>query len=422
MIKRKSYALLYKYITKEYLMNFLLSFIFFFFIFFINQILLLAQKILIRSVSLNVVFELVFLSIPKFLLYTIPFSCLAAASMLIGALSSQNEIMAMRFSGINIKNIILPIIVISIIFSSITLFISDYIIPLTSISYKTQYKKILKNLPTLEIDSYSINQINNFVLSNGLVDGNEISDILIINSERNNEEVLTSKKGNLELFDLDNFIYKLDLIDPQFLSNKKSDSSSFNYADAKKTTLYLNFSNQIPSIQSTTPSQLSIKTLSQLIKERQFDLEEKENNLFLTVSKLNSKKARLDFDLLIGNYSDDVNEYLELNKQINQLNEMKIIDFYLQSYKSELYKKIALSLACICLVFIAFPISFTRIKYGRLVGFALSILVAVFYWFLLFYGQLLSVRFAFSPLFFIFFPDALFFLIGILLLWRLNKS
>ena len=103
MIKRKSYNILYKYIAKEYLMNFLLSFIFFFFIFFINQILLLAQKILIRNVSMNVVFELVFLSIPKFLLYTIPFSCLAAASMLIGALSSQNEIMAMRFSGINIK-------------------------------------------------------------------------------------------------------------------------------------------------------------------------------------------------------------------------------------------------------------------------------------------------------------------------------
>jgi len=422
MIKRKSYAILYKYITKEYLMNFLLSFIFFFFIFFINQILLLAQKILVRNVSINVVFELVFLTIPRFLLYTIPFSCLSAASMLIGALSSQNEIMAMRFSGINIKNIILPIIVISLMFSGVTLFISDYVIPLSSISYKSEYKKILRNLPTLEIDSYSINQINNFVLSNGLVKDNVISDILIINSENNNEEVLTSTKGNLELFDLDKYIYKLDLNEPQFLSNKKSDSSSFNFADAEKTTIFLNFSNQIPSVQSTTPSQLSIRTLLDLIKDRKIELEYRENNLFNSISKLSSKKARIDYEFLNGIYSGEISEYLELNEQIKQLNEMKIIDFYLQIYKSELFKKIALSLACICLVFIAFPISFTRIKYGRLVGFALSILVAVVYWFLLFYAQLMSVRFAFSPFFLIFFPDILFFGLGILLLWRLNKN
>ncbi|MFA7108304.1 MAG: LptF/LptG family permease [Sphaerochaetaceae bacterium] len=422
MIKRKSYTILYKYITKEYLMNFLLSFIFFFFIFFINQILLLAQKILIRNVSINVVFELVFLTIPKFLLYTIPFSCLAAASMLIGALSSQNEIMAMRFSGINIKNIILPIIVISIIFSGITLFISDYLIPLSSISYKVEYKKILKNLPTLEIDSFSINQINNFILSNGLVDNNVISDIIIINSENNNDQVLTSKKGSLELFDLNNYIYKLDLFEPQFLSNKRSDATSFNFADAEKTTIYLNFSNQIPSVQSTTPSQLSIRTLLDLIKERKIELKDKEDSLFNSISKLNSKKARMDNEFLNGSFSGDISEYLELNQQIKQLNKIKIIDFYLQSYKSEFFKKIALSLACICLVFIAFPISFTRIKYGRLVGFALSILVAVFYWFMLFYAQLISVRYAFNPIFFIFFPDLLFLLLGILLLWRLNKN
>ena len=66
------HMLVYRHSAREYLLSFVVAFIFFFFIFFINQILLLAQKILIKQVDYRSVLSLVLLSVPQFLLYTFP--------------------------------------------------------------------------------------------------------------------------------------------------------------------------------------------------------------------------------------------------------------------------------------------------------------------------------------------------------------
>ena len=111
-----SLTLLGSYVGREYVLSFLVSFAFFFFIFFINQILVFAQRIAIRNITVSDMIVLVILFIPQFLMYTIPFGSLTAASMVIGKLSSNNEILAMRSCGINIKRIFLPIVFISVLF------------------------------------------------------------------------------------------------------------------------------------------------------------------------------------------------------------------------------------------------------------------------------------------------------------------
>ena len=87
----------------------------------------------------------------------------------------------------------------------------------------------------------------------------------------------------------------------------------------------------------------------------------------------------------------------------------------------KLQKKIALSFACTFLVFIAFPISFFRVKNGRLLGFGLSMLIACMYWFLLYYMHTRAIMTSLHPAIFIWFPDALVFFIGVVLLLKLRK-
>jgi len=41
----------YRHVGREYLLSFVVAFMFFFFIFFINQILLIAQRILLKNVD-----------------------------------------------------------------------------------------------------------------------------------------------------------------------------------------------------------------------------------------------------------------------------------------------------------------------------------------------------------------------------------
>ena len=149
------HTLLYWYVGREYVFSFIVAFLFFFFIFFVNQILVLAQKILLKNVQIADVILLVVFSIPQFLMYTMPFSSLASASMVIGNLSSQNEILALRSSGVHVKHIFRPILVVSLVLSAATLMIADWMIPYTTALYKDLYAKILESMPTLELDSYS---------------------------------------------------------------------------------------------------------------------------------------------------------------------------------------------------------------------------------------------------------------------------
>ena len=164
-MKRQSYGRLYAYVGKEYLLSFFLAFVFFFFIFFINQILVLAQKILLKNVNISDVLVLVVLTIPQFLMYTMPFSSLASASMVIGNLSTQNEVLALRSCGIKTSKIFVPIVGISLILSVSTLFIADRMIPYTTEKYKELYAQVLQRIPTLELESYSSTTFGDRVIS-----------------------------------------------------------------------------------------------------------------------------------------------------------------------------------------------------------------------------------------------------------------
>mgnify|MGYP000225404966 CR=1 FL=1 len=269
MSKRGGYGKLYGYVGKEYFLSFLVAFVFFFFIFFVNQILVLAQKILLKNVMLSDVLMLVVLSIPQFLMYTMPFSSLASASMVIGNLSSQNEVLALRSCGIHTGRIFVPIVGISLLLSISTLFIADRMIPYTTERYRDLYAQVLERVPTLELESYSSTTFGNMVISNGLVDKNEVHDMLIFDdSDPNNSRVVFADKGSFSVVDIDRFIYRIDMENPQILATDSTSLESYSLAKASSMTMYINLSSQTGANVNITPSQMSIRQLMTLTNER----------------------------------------------------------------------------------------------------------------------------------------------------------
>lgn len=422
---RGQYRLLNRYVGREYLLSFIVSFVFFFFIFFVNQILVLAQKILLKNVSVMMVLELVILSIPQFLMYTMPFSSLASASMVIGNLSSQNEILALRSSGIKLKNVFLPIFILSLVLSGCTFLIADRMIPYTAQRYRELYAQVLVKLPSLELSPYSSTQFSNRVISNGDVQGSHVKDVMIFDdSNTKNSKVISSKESNLELIDLDRLIYKIELKEPSILIRDSSSVDSYSISQASDMTLYLKLNNNnSSSYSSITPSQMSINDLKDAIKEK-----EEENNIY---------QNEYEMALLDANYNVADN-LLNLEKKdatnediISLVDSLELYDmykdeqsfsFYYQYYKSELQKKIALSLACTILIFIAFPISFFKVKYGRLIGFGLSMLIACIYWFFLYFVHTRAILYPINPAYFMWLPNIVVFVIGCILLIRLRKA
>ncbi|MDD2296775.1 MAG: LptF/LptG family permease, partial [Sphaerochaetaceae bacterium] len=220
-----TFTILRGYVLREFLLSLLVAFLFFFFIFFINQLLLFAQKILLKNVNLWSVLQLVALSVPQILLYTIPFSTLSAASMVIGDLSARNEILALRTVGISLRRMFEIIAFMALLLALLTFFVADVMLPWSHQRFKVLYAELLRDLPTMEIESYAVNQIGDIILVTGEVKGTVIKTLVLIDTAEN--QVITASEGEVTLIDLNSFLYRLDVSNPVILKAESSSVESF---------------------------------------------------------------------------------------------------------------------------------------------------------------------------------------------------
>lgn len=420
----QKYSLLRRYIEKEYIADFAVSFLFFFIIFFVNSILLLVQKILLKNIDFLSMLDMVALSMPQFLVYTIPFATLSASSMVLGDLSSTNELLAIRSCGIPSKYIYRLLILISLIMSVITFIFADVIHPLSSIKYRDKLAYLMAEMPTFELESNSTNTVGSYVISNGKTDGRDVYDLLLMSKgEKDNNKTVLSEHGELELIDPSNYIYSLTLDKPQILLNSTTDLSEFGLSSAEKATFYLDFSDQIPSLTSNSPVNLTSRELYEAIKKR--DAIQSEDRASYNET---SHQILLSLSSSLKRYMDNEESEDTLLKDLNNANISYSakgsypVNFYGQYYKAELAKKFVLSLSCFFLTLITLPLSNMKVKYGKLTGFAISLLVAVAFWYMLFGVQLEIFSIKSSPYLLIALPDLIIGAIAAILLVYFRKA
>ena len=404
MVLRRGSNILNRFISKEFLINFLVAFTFFFLIFFVNSILLLVQRILLKNIDFKTMLVMVLLSMPQFLIYTFPFATLTGASMVLGDLSSNNELLALKSSGVSEKKVFLPIIIWSIIFSLITFFVSDYLLPWTNIIYRERLTLLMREMPTFEIEANGTNTVGNIVIANKEVEDALIHEIVMTNNDRTSEnKTVVSKLGKVEIMDSARFIYRFTLEDPEILITDSSDINTNLLANAENATFYLDFSDQVPSLTNTDPVNLSSSVLRENIKSRQVREDEDRRAFYLQREELGLSYSSLLKERMVDG-TEVMEESIGINQGLMRLDEPPI-DFYAQYYKAELTKKYSLSLACFFLTLVALPLGTLKLKYGKLTGFAVSLIIAVAYWYMMFFAQLEIFNIKSPPYLLIFLPD-----------------
>ncbi len=117
------------YILKESIIPFVICLGVLTFVFLLGYLPQLANKVINKGVSLYAVTLALFYNIPILLSFTLPIAALATVILTFGRLSSDNEIIALRASGISLTRILMPLVVIGIILSLCLWIINDRVIP-----------------------------------------------------------------------------------------------------------------------------------------------------------------------------------------------------------------------------------------------------------------------------------------------------
>jgi lipopolysaccharide export system permease protein len=103
---------------------------------------------------------LVFFSIPPTLALTMPMSTLIGALVAVSRLSHDSEITAMRASGIRLGSIFLSLYLAGFAIGGLSFWITDRIVPIGNIKFRTLYQELTIARPDVGIDSLSINEVH----------------------------------------------------------------------------------------------------------------------------------------------------------------------------------------------------------------------------------------------------------------------
>ena len=134
-----------RYLIAEILPPFFLGLLTFTFILLIARILKLVELIVTRGIPLTQIGRLFALILPTFLELTVPMAFLLAILLGLGRLSSDQELLALKSSGVSPAQILLPLIFVAANVSVLTLLLTSWVRPAAQSGLKNELYDIAKS-------------------------------------------------------------------------------------------------------------------------------------------------------------------------------------------------------------------------------------------------------------------------------------
>jgi lipopolysaccharide export system permease protein len=119
-------SLINRYIFKEFVSPFTVNVLFFTFIFLMAELIQITNWIVNYDISLAVIVRMIIYQTPYFLIFVIPLSIMITVLMTFLRFSSENEILAIKSSGISLYALLVPVVAFCFIGSVLTIFMTFY--------------------------------------------------------------------------------------------------------------------------------------------------------------------------------------------------------------------------------------------------------------------------------------------------------
>lgn len=340
---------------------------------FVGNLKKITELVINKGMDLLSVLKLFLFMTPYIITYALPISVLVAVLMSLGRLSSDNEITAIRASGINISNLVLPLVVLGIILSLSLVLFND-----RAASYaRYAYRKILveigiKNPTAAFEEGVFINSFQKYILFIYRVDQkkNRLSNVRIYEprGEGKPTRTIVAKHGEFITVPENNTI-KLKLVDGT--SDEPDPQSPTNFYK-------LNFKNYFM-------------------------------NLSLAEAREKDKIGKKPKDMSIKELKDEVNrlkkEGIDPSPLITQINE-----------------KLSLAFSCLVFVLIGLPLAILTRRREKSINLGLAIIVITVYYPLLIGSEALGIQGYLGPQIAMWIPNILFGTLGAILTLKLCVS
>lgn len=214
--------LLTRYILKQLVMPFILSLLIIIFVLFTQFLLRAVDRFLGKGLDLGIILEYLFLNLGWIIALSVPMAVLIASLMAFGQFSEDNEISAMRASGISFLIIVRPAILFGVTVAIILTYFNNFIMPEMNFRARMLSGDIYRKRPDMNIEpGHFVDDLPDYSLIIRSKDGDTMKDVRIFSKGGGNSQTsIYSATGELKTIDNaiiltlhDGEIHELDLTD-----------------------------------------------------------------------------------------------------------------------------------------------------------------------------------------------------------------
>jgi lipopolysaccharide export system permease protein len=381
---------LYKYLTGQVLLSLLMTLAVFTFVLLLGDVLKEILTLLINGQTrLGLVLEAIGLLIPFVWVFALPMGFLTATLLVFGRFSADQELIAVRASGISLLSLISPILLLSLVCCVFSAWINMDLGPRSRVAYKNLIYRARAEVVNMEIpEDRFISDFPGYIFFVEKNHGGNLENVIIIKPGNGTNATVTIRapRGKMEP-DTVNKRINLNLFEARSVS---SNGSRTTLGSTPELVLNFNpntFTNQIykPKISDMTFWQLS-ETLNEL---------EKKVNLPESYQTAPPKKKR-----------DAARQQIDWTEPICV----------------EMHRQVAFSFACFGFTLVGIPLGIRVHRRETNIGVAIALALVMVYYSFMLVGESLSLRPEFAPHLIFWLPNFIFQAVGAVLLWRANRG
>ena len=368
--------ILHKYLSRELLIALCFAAVVFTFILMAGKVLPEILRLLSKHVPPGALLHHFLLLIPYLLTFSIPMSMLTATLLVFGKLSADNELTAIRASGVSFLNLISPAILISIGLVIVCLFINFHLAPLCRAASRT------------------------IILETGLRDPTALIEPGQVSRAFPGYVIYAEEKTSNTLFRLN--VYILDDRDRPTQNLRASRAEIF--VDAASKNLILTLFDVRGEIRDPDDP-MNVEKIRPGIRAQRYPLPPFE--IGKMVQQWREKRDFADmtfFDLLSAIY--------DLRKK----------GITPSSLWLEAHKRVAGSFACFAFLLIGIPLGVKTHRRETSIGVAISLVLVLAYYFFVVLAETFKNKPQYYPELILWAPNLVFELLGLLLLWRVARA
>jgi len=396
--------ILYRYIFKEHIGPFFFGLSVIMFILVMDFILEVLNMIIGKGLNAFIILQVFVLNLAWMLALAVPMAVLVSTLMAFGRLSQDNEITALKASGVSIYRLILPALVASILISIGMVFFNDRVLPELNHEARLLMTDIHQKRPTWNLkENVFIDEIPGYHILIKKVDphSSDVRGVTIYDMKnRRIPRTIIAEKGLVE-FAPDGNTMIFQLFNGEIHETDEQDPQRYRRISFDKQTIYIHdVGSKLIRSQSDYRTDRE-KTSAQMLAE----IRGMEAGVIASKQKI-TQTANLAWDKVMGETQSEDDKVgkkpaLEnlikenqniLNQILSEKQNIKNKKRYVNSLLVEVHKKFALAAACVVFILIGAPLGIMAKKGGMAVGLGLSLGFFVLYWAFLIGGEELADR------------------------------